>query len=817
MLDALTVDEKARLTAGEDAWHVPGIDRFAIGRLKLSDGPAGVRGARFVGTTSLSFPCGVALGAMWDPQLVQRVGEALAEEARTKRVHVVLGPTINIQRVPLAGRTFECFSEDPYLTSRLAVAYITGVQSRGVGCAVKHFACNDQEKARMTISAEVDERTLREIHLPGFEAAVREAGVWLVMSAYNRLNGTYCGEHPELLRRILKEEWGFDGVVVSDWHGTHSTAEAANAGLDLEMPGPPAWLGAKLAAAVDAGQVSADVLDAAVRRLLRLMERTGVLDDATGDEADLDARDPEQSVDDGGRRRLARQAAVQGTVLVHNDGLLPLDSRSLRRVAVIGPNAHRFEGQGGGSAEVNPHRLMSLVETLRRRLEPRVEVVHEPGCRIDRGATPIDLTRLTPVEGEGGHGFTVHYFSDETVQGEPVHRTVARSTRLYWMGDPEPGLATETSRGPLGIVVMADFVPDVSGTWQLSLTSAGRSRLFLDAELMVDNWEPQRSNSFYGSGSTTIVADAELMAGTSYRLRVELLAPRAPIAGVNIGADPPLDRGAMKRAITAAREADVAIVVVGTNSQWETEGRDRRDLRLPGEQDELIGRIIAANPDTVVIVNAGAPLEMPWVASARSILLPWFAGEEGAEAVADLLLGEANPSGRLPITWPRQLEDTPADPFYPGGDGKARYGEGLLVGYRHYDSKGVEPLFCFGHGLSYTSFDYGPPEVRRNSDDVDVELVVTNTGDRAGAEVVQAYVSALDSSVRRADKELRAFSRIELEPGEARGVRLRLDSRAFSYWDVERGAWRVSPGEYDVLVGASSRDIRGVARVSVDP
>ncbi len=403
MLAALTLDEKARLTAGEDAWHVPAMERLGIGRLKVSDGPAGVRGARFVGTTSLSFPCGVALGATWDPNMVRRVGEALAAEAKTKRVHVVLGPTINIQRTPLAGRTFECLAEDPWLTSRLAVAYIEGVQAQGVACAVKHFACNDQEQARMTISAEVDDRTLREIHLAAFEAAVREAGVWMVMSAYNRLNGTYCGEHPDLLRRILKREWAFDGVVVSDWYGTHSTAEAANAGLDLEMPGPPIWLGARLAEAVVAGLVSEGVLDETTRRLLRLMGRTASLVEATGD-----ARDPEDSVDDPERRQLARQVAVQGTVLLRNDGLLPLDRTSLRRVAVIGPNAHRFQGQGGGSAQVNPHQPASLLETLRHGLGPAVELIHEPGCRIDHGPAPIDLTRLAPVEGEGGHGFTVH-------------------------------------------------------------------------------------------------------------------------------------------------------------------------------------------------------------------------------------------------------------------------------------------------------------------------------------------------------------------------------------------------------------------------
>ncbi len=803
LIARLSLDEKAGLTGGEDAWHVAPVERLGVGRFKLSDGPSGVRGARFVGTTSLSFPCGAALGSTWDVDLVRRVGEGLAAEAKTKRAHVVLGPTINIQRTPLAGRTFECLSEDPHLTSRLAVAYIDGVQAHGVGCAVKHFACNDQEHERMTISAEVDERTLREIHLPGFEAAVREAGVWMVMSAYNRLNGTYCSEHPELLDRILKEEWAFDGAVVSDWFGTHSTMAAAVAGLDLEMPGPPSWLGPKLADAVRAGEVDEQVLDAMVRRLLRVVERTGALG-----QGEVGDRDAETSEDDPGRRRLARQAAAAGTVLLRNDGLLPLDPSRLQRVAIVGPNAHRFHGQGGGSAQVNPHRPMSILTALRHRLGPSIEVRHEEGCRIDVGPTRIDVNQLTPVEGEGGHGLTVHYVAGDAFDAEPRHRVVARGTRLRWMGDAEPGLPAGDRRGRLGMVLLADFTPDASGPWRLSLTSAGRSRLFLDGELIVDNWEPARGQSFYGFGSTTVEAEVPLEAGAAYRLRVELRLPRSPIAGVTIGAEPPPVPDAMDRAVAAAREADVAIVVVGTNSDWETEGRDRRDLRLPGQQDELIERIVAVNPSTVVVVNAGAPVEMPWVASAQSILVPWFPGEEGAEALVDVLLGEVDPSGRLSITLPARLEDTPAHPFYPGEGGQVRYGEGLLVGYRHYDTNAVEPLFCFGHGLSYTTFEHRDLQVdAAGSAAFDVNVTVANTGARAGAEVVQLYVRALSPAVPGPDKALEAFARVELQPGETRALRLSLDQRAFSRWDVAARRWAIQPGDYELLVGASSRDL----------
>jgi beta-glucosidase len=788
LVEALTLEEKASLTGGDDVWHLPRVARLGIGRLKMSDGPSGVRGQYMGSRLSLSFPCGTAAGATWDVDLVNRYGAALAGEARAKGVHLLLGPTVGTVRTPLGGRTFESFSEDPFLSAELAVAYIRGVQAGGVGCCVKHFACNDQEHERMTISAEVDERTLRELHLPAFEAAVGRANVWAVMSAYNRLNGTYCGEHPELLTHILKDEWGFDGVVVSDWFGNHSTVDAALAGLDVEMPGPPQHLGAKLAEAVRAGDVDEKVLDDHVRRILRLAERTGLLDHEASDE---EPQDPEVVE----RRAIARELATAGTVLLRNESLLPLDA-SVRRVAVIGPNVDPMETGGGGSSQVTPWRMTSFIDELRARL-PGAEIVYEKGLDLDRGVARID-PRLLP------DGLHVEYFASG-VDDAPVASDGLRVGRFIALGDPAPGvpIASHTLRAH------GRLRPDISGTWQLGLVSTGGARLLVDGEPLLETSTAARGHFFFGMGTEQATAEIELQRDRDYEIVVEHDAGGLPIAGFELGAARPAVADPIGRAVAAAAEADVAIVVVGSNSQWETEGNDRPDLGLVGGQDELIERVAAANRRTAVVVNAGSPVESPWAAGVDALLMLWYPGEEGPGALAAMLTGEAEPKGRLPVTFPRRLEDTPTDgPWYPGEDGKVVYGEGVFVGYRHYDSKRVEPAFAFGAGLSYTTFAYGEPVVVQTGRNVRVRVPVTNTGVRRGSEVVQIYVHDDDATVERPLKELKAFAKVELDAGETTAVELDLDERSFAFWNADAHQWTVEPGAVELLVGASSRDIR---------
>jgi beta-glucosidase len=807
LLEELTLDEKCSLTAGASLWYLPPVERVGLPALKVSDGPMGVRGDSFGGRRSFSFPCGPAVGSTWNPGLVGELGVALAAEARSKGVHVLLGPTICIVRTPLAGRTFESFSEDPLLTARLTVAYVGGVQSHGVACCVKHYACNDQEHERMTVSAEVDERTLREIHLVAFEAAVREAGVWAVMTAYNKVDGTYCGEQPELLNGILRGEWSFDGVTMSDWYGTHSTAPAALAGLDLEMPGPPSWLGPNLVSAVREGAVGEEVVDGQVRHVLGLMDRVGLLGTRTG------APDAEQEEDDPGRRALARRVAAEGTVLLRNDGLLPLDTASVERVAVIGPNALQM-AMGGGSSEVTPHRRRSVVDALVERL-PRSTVTFEMGCRIDRGIPPIDVRLLTPGPGGAG-GFTIEYFDrpdlPEEGAGAPADVGVIHSPRAVWIAPPP---AFET--GQWSARLKATFTPDSSGLWRLGLESAGRSVLRLDGEVALDNSDPQRGTSFYGAGSEPIDVQLELEAGRAYALTVDLW-PRSrtsPIMGAIVRAGRPEPEDEFARAVEAAGAADVAVVVVGLNSQWESEGYDRPDLRLPGLQRELVEAVLDVNPRTVVVVNAGSPVEMPWSERAGAVLLPWYAGEEGADALADIIVGRSDPGGRLPVTVPARLEDTPtagAPEWYPGVNSKVVYEEGVFVGYRHYVTNEIEPAFAFGHGLSYGDVVWEGVEIEAEK----VIVRLWNRGERVGTEVVQVYRGNLGSPVPRPARELVGFAKVGLDPDQRQQVEVGLDAVAYRYWNVDTHGWRSDAGSYELLVGASSRDIRASAVVEWD-
>jgi beta-glucosidase len=721
----------------------------------------------------------MAVGSTWDPGLVGRLGEVLAAEAKSKGVHVLLGPTVCIPRTPLAGRTFESLSEDPLLTACLTVSYVTGVQSHGVACCIKHFACNDQEHERMTISAEVDEDTLRAVHLVPFEAAVREAGVWALMTAYNRVGGIHCGEQPDLIEGILRDEWDFDGLVMSDWYGTHSTIAAARAGLDLEMPGPPAWFGPSLAAAVRDGHVDEMVVDEKMRHLLLLLTHVGLI----GPEGPVTrSEDDEAEEDDPGRRAVAREVAAAGTVLLSNDGLLPLDAGRVSSVAVIGPNARQM-AMGGGSSEVTPHRRRSVAEALAERM-PNVRVTHEVGCRIDRDLAPIDLRLLTPAD-----GFTLEFFDRPDAPSSiadrpvPVATGLTHSARAVWIGPPH-GLET----GRWSVRLSATFTPDVSGAWRLGLEAAGRAVLRLDGEVVVDNSDPVRGSSFYGAGSDPVEVAHALEAGRAYALNVELW-PRSlsnPIMGVRIGAARPDPGDEFERAVAAAADADVAVVVAGLNNQWESEGYDRPDLSLPGRQRELIEAVLDVNPRTVVVVNAGSPVEMPWAERAGAVLVPWYAGEEGADALADILVGATDPGGRLPITFPSRLEDTPtagSPEHYPGVDGKVVYAEGVRVGYRHYEATGTEPLFAFGHGRTYGDVVWEDVTIEPGR----VTVSLWNRGARRGTEVVQVYRRA------GAHHELAGFVKAVMEAGERQQVLVEIDAAA-------------DPSEF--LVGASARDIR---------
>jgi beta-glucosidase len=782
VLASVTLEQKVSLLAGADAWHT--VELPGVPQLRCSDGPAGVRGTSWSGPPSSSFPCGTALGATFDPVLVEEVGQALGREARSKGAHVLLAPTVNLHRTPIGGRNFECMSEDPVLTAGIAVAYVKGVQSEGVAACIKHFVANDTEFERMTISSEVDDRTLRELYLVPFEAAVRPvdeggAGVRALMSSYNRINGTYASEHGPLLRGVLRNDWGFDGVVFSDWYGTHSAAESLEASLDLEMPGPARLRGQHLLDAVNDGRVSETRVDESVLRMLQLFVWCGIGDDQAGWSSTETTDDSAQT------RDVIRRAAIASTVLLKNDGaLLPLAPGST--VALIGPYADRGKIQGGGSARVRANRPVALLSALRAR---GLVVTFEQGCSIDK--------RFPPLRGAFQATYTDR---DGTTASVGTDRL-----QFLWMEAPAPGIAATA----FGLTVTGSFVPDVTGDWQFGLTAVGAAVLSVNGQVVCDLSSPQTGGAFFGQGSPELRGTAQLEADVE--CQVELVYPYLEydmMRGLMVGAQPPATGDTIAQAAAVAAQADVAIVMVGTNDDWETEGEDRTDMTLPGAQDDLIARVVAANPNTIVVINAGSPVTMPWLHDVPTVMQIWFPGEEIGNSVADVVTGAAEPGGRLPVTVPKRLSDTPAFLSHPGEHGLAKYDEGLFIGYRWYDARDIEPQFPFGHGLGYTQWTLGAAGIAGSVDDgFTVDVPVTNAGARPGSTVVQCYVAAPANGPRRPRRELRGFAKIELPAGSSGTVHIALTQRAFSIWDATGHTWVVPDGDYDVLVGLSSREL----------
>jgi beta-glucosidase len=805
LLGQMTLEEKVALLAGADTYQTQGVERLGIPAIKMTDGPNGARGRRLRGgITSACFPAGIALASTWNIELVERVGATLGEEAKTKGSRILLAPTVNIHRSPLNGRHFECYSEDPYLAARMAVAYIKGVQSQNVGTSIKHFVCNDSEFERMTISSEVGERALREIYLPPFRAAVREADPWTVMAAYNKVNGTFASEHPYLLTDILKREWGFKGFVVSDWTAVKSTVPAANAGMDLEMPGPAKFMGDKLVQAVKDGLVSQEVIDDKARRILWVIVKSGAFENPE--------EVPETAVDKPEHRRLARKAAAEAIVLLKNEhSILPLNVDVIKSLAVIGPNANVARIQGGGSARVNPHYAVTPLEGITRRCEGAIRIAYEQGCTNHKMIPLIDAEHLRPAGDGEGRGLTGEFFNSLDLSGEPVLTRVDREIDFWWLGDFSPLV----NKDAFSARWVGTFIAPETGTYVFGLTSVGLSRLYIDDREVIDNWTDQTpGESFFSMGTQEMMAEVEMTAGQSYDIRIEYSKQNAPlIGGLRLGSLLLVPGDPIGRAAGLAAASDVALVFVGLSDEWESEGHDRADMELPGGQVELIERVAAANKNTVVVLNTGSPVTMTgWIDRVAAVVEAWYPGQECGNGIADVLFGDVNPSGKLPTTFPRRLEDTPAYINYPGENGQVLYGEGLFVGYRYYDKKKIEPLFPFGYGLSYTTFAYGNLTLNASEYEVDDEIQimvdVKNTGTRAGKEVVQLYVRDVQSRLVRPEKELKAFQKVMLQPGEVKTVRFTLDREALSFYDPGQKQWVAEPGVFEVLIGSSSRDIR---------
>ncbi len=822
--DALTSElspaELVSLTSGVDMWHLPGEPRLGLRRIKVSDGPAGVRGSRWFGGSSACVPCGSALGATWSPAVVAEVGAVLARDVRRKGADVLLAPTVNLHRHPLAGRNFECFSEDPELTAALATAYIAALQGMGVGACVKHFVANDQETDRHDISAEVPEVAMRELYLRPFEAAVRDAGTWSIMSAYNRVAGTHCSQNHWLLTEVLRDEWGFDGAVISDWWGTKDTAALA-AGLDVEMPGPSVFLGPAAQASVADGSVPLSAVERAACSILQLADRVDALSDPYTASHELPA---EESFDDPGDRDVLRRATVESLVLLRNEPgsagnapLVPLPHVST--VAVIGPNADATAIMGGGSASFVANRITDVLSSLRSRLGAETEVLHERGTPAPEMLGPLDRRQCRTSEpGDSPPGFVLDHFDSTAPDGDPVLSETSLTGRVFWMGAPAPGVAEQNS----SIRLRTWLTPTRTGTHTFSLITGATGWVRVKDQVLLDNRDDrQPGTAFFGLGSAETRAQIQLEEGVPVPIEaVTTPIEGVPLGGLSIGHSEPEDPDPLARAVEAAGRADIAVVVVGGDDQWETEGTDRAGFDLPGGQPDLVRAVVAANPNTIVLVNCGAPVSLDCAQDAPALLQVWYPGQEAGEAIADVLVGDADPGGRLPTTFGHRLTDWASDNGFPGAAGTVSYDEGLNMGYRGFDSAGIEPAFCFGHGLSTATFHWATASLTTGSLDAAsvaegpgecaVDVVVTNTGSTPGTEVVQCYLSPTSGHVvdsARPPQHLAGFAKVYLGPGESTTVRIGIGWTALRRWEPGSG-WTVPTGTWEVRVSASSRDHR---------
>ncbi len=800
LLKQMTLEEKISMLAGADLWHSVAVPRLGIPQFKTTDGPNGARGAwGSMSSPSVATPVGIALGATWNPELVERVGNVLADELEAKGAHILLAPTVNIHRTPIAGRNFECYSEDPFLSGMMASAYIKGIQDKGKGACIKHFVANDQEYERFSMSSEVDERTLREIYLEPFRIAIRNSNPWAVMSSYNRVNGTYAAENNHTLLEILKGEWGYKGIVMSDWFGTYDK-DIPSGGLDLEMPGKARWMSEEhVKHALDDGPLTEAMLDDKIRRLLGVAEKAGLFD-----RPELQA---ERGEDKPQHRKIIREAAREAIVLLKNNGTLPL--KKVKSIAVIGPYAEAAQILGGGSSSVTPHYVVTPFEGIKNRAGKKIKVDTAPGCFIYKNLpAPAPETLFT----EDGHlGLSLNLFNGTQFSGAPAYSEVTTRVQHGWFDHSVPNVDQES----FSMRMEGLFTPKESGTHLLSLSAIGWCKLFIDDEVLIDH-------SHDSDMGRQITAEVELKGGKAYAIKVEYYWQGSPRwRSISFGHQPPQPLDPIAEAVKLAKKVDVVVLVASLNGEWETEGADRVDMKLPGDQNELIKQVSKANKNTIVVLNVGSPVEMPWIDRVPAVLQLWYDSQEQGNALADILFGDVNPSGKLPTTFPVRLEDNPAYINYPGENGKVRYGEGIFVGYRYYDKKDVTPLFPFGHGLSYTKFKYGNLKLSAKSitphDTLKVKVDVTNTGKVTGKEIVQLYVRDVKSTFARPEKELKGFAKVELKSKQTKTVTFTLNREAFWYFDTAKNSWNTESGEFEILVGGSSRGVSEKRSVMLEP
>ncbi|KAG8851519.1 hypothetical protein FRB96_009192 [Tulasnella sp. 330] len=849
ILRELTDDEKIALLGAPDWWRTNKIDRLGVPPIRMSDGPNGVRGtSNFLLSPSQCIPSATSLGATFDTELIEQTGAFLASEAKLKAITTLLAPTCNIQRNPLGGRAFESFSEDPYLSGSISAAYVNGLQKNGVASAIKHFVCNDSEHERTSASSEVSPRALREIYLYPFMIAQRDAKPLAYMTSYGRLNGVHVSENPILIGEdgILRKEWGFKGLIMSDWYGTYGLDAPIKAGLDLEMPGPPRWRSQLLVNhTLSCQKLFISDIDKRVRNVLEFAQRLARI----SPEVVFADGAPNDTVDRPEIKAFNRKLASEGMVLLRNNGTLPL--KAGQKIAVIGPNAKSRVISGGGSAFLKPSYVVTPWEGLRNNAPEGTELSFAVGCYSHRYLPTLD-DKMTTLSGQPGWEAI---FYDHDAHGDPrdkIHSYVLNDTRVKLNDYQTVGLTPTWTIKFNGL-----FIPDESGPFEFGLIVCGKAKLWVDGKLIIDNWTKQRpGNFFYGSillivlqqlgyhwltqirivfsqGTCEEKAIVPLTAGEPARIDIEYINIVEDIEGavldrsnpakmlcVRLGGAMAIEPDeAMQAAVDLAKGSDVAVVVAGLTSEWEAEGADRPTMDLPARQHELIQKVIEANPRTVVVIQAGSATSMPYAHQAAAVIQAWYSGNEVGNAIADVLFGKHNPSGKLPISFPAKIEDIgPASYSTRCENGKITYREDLFVGYKHYASSGASgtpPLFAFGYGLSYSTFSISDLKISAPASSVaapfrvSLSVVVTNTGSFSGSEVVQAYISLPKTSRLTHPKyQLRAFTKVKnIAPGETRKVDLLLNKYAVSYWDDSQDCWVAEKGEYTASVGTASNDL----------
>jgi len=805
LLSLLTVEEKASFLTGKDMWHFEGVERLGIPPVQVTDCGHGVTVVLdeegHNSGCATCFPTAVGQASTWNRDLVQEIGAAIGRETRALGSSILLAPMVNIHRTPLGGRNYETYSEDPYLTGAIASSFIQGVQSEHIGAVIKAVTANNQQTNQGQHSVEVSERALREIYLPAFRMAVSVAQPWGIMTSYNKVNGVYTSANKHLITDIIKDEWQYSGFIVSDWRGTHGI-EALAAGLDLEMPGPGKILTRDaVITEIENGNFTEDELNDRVRRILSAIIKAKTLE---GDKSDLNAE-----WDTPNHHRLALKAAEELIVLLQNKkNVLPLNINKIKTLAVIGPNAKEARLGGGGSASVTACYTVSPLDGIKNYCKDSVEVLFEEGCGM-KGDLPViytqylrSLDEADPVQGLKGE-----YFTGKEPKGDPVLVRFDDKVDFSW-GWAAP--CREVNRGDYSVRWTGQVIPPVTGEYKIGVScTEGGVRFYLDDELVVDQWgDPYNENFEAGFIRISESLKVKMEAGEPHQVRLEFH-KKTNRNSIRLEWEIPGKADPVLEAVEIASRSDAVIILAGLSNLFEGGMVDRESLFLPDQQNKLITAVARANPNTVVVLINGTPIAMPWLNEVPSILEAYYPGQEGGNAIARVLFGGVNPSGKLPETFPLKLEDNPAFGNFPGAEDQVLYEEGIYVGYRHYDTRKIEPLFPFGHGLSYTTFDYENlvVEIGENGS-ITVKADIKNTGLVAGKEVVQLYIKDIESTIDKPEKELKGFTKVFIEPGESKTVKIELKKDQFAHFDEQHNQWIIEPGPFELLLGSSSRDIR---------